>query len=79
MGSIHRAFQSLREVVSTKDDTAIVAEIERGEDYLKDKFEVALKSDTLAPANREAVSAAWLSVKAGHDEMSQLKHELVGK
>ena len=79
MGTVHRAFQSMREVVSTKDDAAIVAEIERGEDYLKDKFEVALKSDTLDPGAREAVSAAWLSVKAGHDEMSQLKHELVGK
>ena len=77
MGSIHRAFQSLREAVSTQDDAAIVAEIERGEDYLKEKFEVALKSDALDPASREAVTAAWTSVKAGHDEMSQLKHELV--
>lgn len=79
MGSIHRAFQSLREAVSTKDDAAIVAEIERGEDYLKEKFEVAIKTDTLDPASREAVTAAWASVKAGHDEMSRLKHELVGK
>lgn len=79
MGSIHRAFQSLREAVSTKDDAAIIAEIERGEDYLKEKFEAALKSDTLDPTSREAVTAAWTSVKAGHDEMSQLKHEMVGK
>lgn len=79
MGSVHRAFQSLREVVSTKDDTAIVAEIERGEDYLKEKFEAALNSETLDPSNRDAVTSAWASVKAGHDEMSQLKHDLVGK
>ena len=74
LGSIHRAFQSLREAVSSRDDAAIIEEIERGEDYLKDKFETALDSDTLDPAPREAVKAAWASVKAGHDEMSQLKH-----
>ena len=79
MGSIHRAFESLREAVSTKDDAAIIAEIERGEDYLKEKFETALKGDTLDPSSREAVTAAWTSVKVGHDEMSQLKHEVVGQ
>ena len=72
MGSIHRAFLSLREVVSTKDDAAIIAEIAHGEGYLKDKFETALDSDTLDPAPRQAVAAAWGSIKAGHDEMAQL-------
>jgi len=74
MGSIHRAFLSLREAVSSRDDAVIIAEIEHGEDYLKDKFETALDSDTLDPGPREAIKAAWASVKAGHDEMSQLKH-----
>ena len=74
MGGIHRAFLSLREAVCSRDDAAIVAEIAHGEHYLKDKFETALDSDTLDPGPREAVKAAWASVKAGHDEMSQLKH-----
>ncbi|MFM5893140.1 MAG: PA2169 family four-helix-bundle protein [Novosphingobium sp.] len=77
LGSIHRAFLSLREAVSSRDDGAIVAEIEHGEDYLKDKFETALDSDTLDPGPREAVKQAWASVKAGHDEMSALKHSMV--
>ena len=76
LGSIHRAFLSLREAVSSRDELAIVAEIEHGEDYLKDKFETALDSDTLDPGPREAVKAAWASVKAGHDEMSALKHSM---
>ena len=74
MGSIHRAFLSLRKAVSSRDDAAIIAEIAHGEYYLMDKFETALDSATLDPAPREAVKAAWASVKAGHDEMSQLKH-----
>ena len=77
LGSIHRAFLSLREVVTTKDDAAIIAEIAHGEGYLKDKFETALDSDTLDPAPRQAVTAAWASVKAGHDEMAQLGHAAV--
>ena len=74
MAGIHRAFLSLREAALGRDDAAIVAEIEHGEDYLEDKFETALDSDTLDPGPREAVKAAWASVKAGHDEMAQLKH-----
>lgn len=73
MGSIHRAFLSLREAVSARDDAAIIDEIHHGEHYLKDKFETALDSDTLAAAPRAAVQTAWNSVKAGHDEMWQLK------
>ena len=77
MGSIHRAFLSLREVVTTKDDAAIIAEIAHGEGYLKDKFETALDSDTLDPAPRQAVAAAWGSIKAGHDQMVQLRQATV--
>ena len=44
------------------------------EDYLKGKFEAALKTVDLAPDARAAVDQAWTSVKAGHDEMSGLKH-----
>lgn len=76
MGAVHRFFESLREAVSTRDDKAIVAEIERGEDYLKAKFEKALQHADLTPGARQAVDAAWQSVKAGHDEMRDLKHAL---
>jgi uncharacterized protein (TIGR02284 family) len=76
MGAVHRGFQSLREAVSTRDDKAIVAEIERGEDYLKEKFEAALDHTDLTGDARAAVTDAWQSVKAGHDEMSALKHSM---
>jgi len=63
-------------IVATKDDQAVVAEVERGEDHLKAKFEDALKDDALSPTTREIVQAVWPSVQQGHDEMSQLKHTL---
>lgn len=76
LGSAHRAFQSLKEAVVSRDDKAIVSEIERGEDYLKNKFETALAEVDLSPQARAAAEEAWQSVRAGHDEMSALKHSM---
>lgn len=76
LGSAHRAFQSLKEAVVSRDDKAIVSEIERGEDYLKNKFETALAEVDLSPQARAAAEEAWQSVRAGHGEMSALKHSM---
>lgn len=76
LGSAHRVFQSLKETVMSRDDKAIVSEIERGEDYLKGKFETVLADGELSPTARTAADEAWQSVKAGHDEMSALKHSM---
>ena len=75
LAGAHRAFLSLKEAVTGNDDQAIINEIERGEDYLKAKFEAAMKHTDLTPEGRAAVDTAWTSVKAGHDEMSGLKHQ----
>jgi uncharacterized protein (TIGR02284 family) len=74
LAGAHRAFLSLKEAVTGRDDKAIVAVVERGEDYLKNKFETALADADLSPAARSAAEEAWTSVRAGHDEMSALKH-----
>lgn len=73
-GSAHRMFLKLKEAVTGTDDKAVIDEVERGEDYLKAKFEAALKDTDLGAQARSAVQTAWESVRAGHDEMSQLKH-----
>ncbi|HET9630719.1 MAG TPA: PA2169 family four-helix-bundle protein [Novosphingobium sp.] len=75
-GGAHRAFVNLKQAVTGSDDKAIVNEVERGEDYLKGKFEAALKDDDLSGEGRGAVQDAWESVRSGHDEMSQLKHSM---
>lgn len=76
LASAHRAFLNLKEAVTGKDDKAIVAEVERGEDYLKEKFETALADADFSPTARAAAADAWTSVRAGHDEMSALKHSM---
>jgi len=74
--ALHRGWINLKEAVVGRDDKAIVNEVERGEDYLKAKFEAALKHKDLPADARTAVEEAWTSVRAGHDEMSQLKHAI---
>ena len=75
-GSLHRGFINLKEAVLGQDDETIIDEVERGEDYLKEKFETAMRNGDLPAEARTAVEEAWQSVKAGHDEMSQLKHAI---
>lgn len=74
LGAMHRMFVDLKSAVTGRDDEAIIKEVERGEDYLKEKFETAMRNSDLSAHAQAAVNAAWTSVKAGHDQMSQLKH-----
>ena len=76
LGSLHQRFEDLKAAITGKDDKAIINEVERGEDYLKEKFETALKTDTLSSESRAVVDQAYQSVRAGHDQMSELKHSL---
>lgn len=74
LGKAHRGFLDLKSAITGRDDKAIVNEVERGEDYLKEKFEMALKDGELSPESRTVVEAAYQSVRQGHDQMSDLKH-----
>lgn len=77
LASAHRAFLGLRDALTgDRDDAAVVAEVERGEDHIKAKYEAALQDDDLDPAIRSVIQAAFTSVREGHDQMSALKHQL---
>jgi uncharacterized protein (TIGR02284 family) len=74
MGKTHQRFEDLKAAITGQDEQAIINEVERGEDYLKEKFEAALNSDTLSGEARSCVERCYQSVRSGHDQMSQLKH-----
>ena len=76
MGRTHQRFEDLKAAITGGDDKSIINEVERGEDYLKEKFETALNSDTLSGEPRSVVERCYQSVRSGHDQMSQLKHGL---
>ncbi len=77
LAGAHRVFTNLRDAVTGTDDEAIIAEVERGEDHIKEKFESALQDDDLEPQSRQLVQQVFTSVREGHDQMSQLKSQFV--
>ena len=74
LGKAHQRFEDLKAAITGRDEKAIVNEVERGEDYIKAKYEAALEKGSLTGDSRVAVERAYQSVRAGHDQMSQLKH-----
>ena len=44
LGKAHQRFEDLKAAITGRDEKAIINEVERGEDYLKEKFEAALQS-----------------------------------
>jgi len=74
---LHRRWVDLRAALSGDGgDRAIIAEVERGEDYLKGKYDAALADTELSETAREAIRTAYQSVRAGHDTASALKNRM---
>jgi len=76
LGGAHRMLVNLKALVTSQDEQAIVNEVERGEDHIKAKFENAMNDVALSPAVRAAIQQAYGSVRAGHDQMRDLKHKM---
>ena len=74
MGALHQRWLDLKAAITGQDDKAIINEVERGEDYLKSKFQAALEGDTLTGESRAVVESAHQSVLKGHDQISSIKH-----
>ena len=72
---LHRRFEDLRTALGG-GDKAVIEEVERGEDYLKAKYEAALKDGQLSPECRAIIEEAYQSVRAGHDRARDLKHSM---
>jgi uncharacterized protein (TIGR02284 family) len=74
---LHRRWVDLRAAIGGDGgDRAIIMEVERGEDYLKGKYDEALADTELSETAREAIRTAYQSVRAGHDTASALKHRM---
>jgi len=76
LAGAHRMFLNLKSAVTGRDDKAIINEVEAGEDHIKAKFEDALADRELSPPVRQLIETCFVSVKAGHDEMRDIKHSM---
>ena len=76
LGGAHRMFMNLKSVVTGRDEKAIIAEVEQGEDHIKAKFEDALADSDISPQVMHTIRECFVSIKQGHDEMRDLKHSM---
>lgn len=74
--ALHRGWQDLTSALTGSDDKAVINEVERGEDYLKEKWEAAMKDDGLSSETRALLTECWQSVRQGHDQVRDIKHSM---
>ena len=70
--SLHRGWIDIKSAVTGKDDHAILAEAERGEDVAKDQYEKALKAGLTGSAVTLVQSQA-AKVRQAHDTVRDLR------
>lgn len=71
LGSAHHIFLNMKSAITGKDDQAILAEVQRGEEYLREKFDTALADSDLSSSARQVVEQAAQSVRQGADSIRQ--------
>src|SRR5436190_4534911 len=63
----HQRFEDLKAAITGRDEKAIINEVERGEDYLKSKWQAALESGDLHGEVHDLVELCYQSIKTGND------------
>jgi uncharacterized protein (TIGR02284 family) len=76
LGRAHRGWLGLKSVILAHDVKAILNEVERGEHFLKEKFEAALDDESLSGSARLAVQQAYQSVRKGHEEICRIRRDV---
>jgi uncharacterized protein (TIGR02284 family) len=75
LAGAHRAFLELRTYVQS-DRKAAILEVERGEDFIKSRYEDALDDGALEPQVRDTIADCYDIVLRGHDAAADLKRAL---
>jgi uncharacterized protein (TIGR02284 family) len=72
-GAMHRAWIGLKAAISKRDDHAILAECERGEDSAVKEYGEALEEKNLMGPVRDIISRQYAEVQSAHDRIKQLR------
>ena len=73
LGAAGRWFASLKQKMAGAD-ASIIAEVEAGEDHVKEAYQKVITDGELSDPVRMAVESEFAQIQANHDEMSKLKH-----
>ena len=77
--SLHRGWINLKAALTSKDEHAILAECERGEDSAVAEYKKAIATGSLPADVRETIQTQSFSVKAAHDHIRDLCDSLAVK
>jgi uncharacterized protein (TIGR02284 family) len=72
-GAMHRTWINLKSAIAKRDNHAILAECERGEDSAVKEYQEAMEDEDLAAPVREIISRQYTEVKSAHDRVKQLR------
>ena len=72
-GAMHRAWINLKSAITSRDDHAILAECERGEDVAVKEYQKAMEEEDLSSPLRDIVSRQYAEVKQAHDRVRNLR------
>jgi uncharacterized protein (TIGR02284 family) len=70
--SVHRGWMEIKAVASARDEAAIIAECERGEDLAVKSYQQALESN-LTPDLKALVERQFMKVKEAHEQIRSLE------
>jgi uncharacterized protein (TIGR02284 family) len=68
LAAAHRQFLSLRDAVTGSDDGAVIAEVDRGESHLDNKWQAALADNDLSGETQNVIRSCYESVRSGHQQ-----------
>lgn len=78
-GALHRGWINLKAALTSKDDHAILAECERGEDIAVAAYKKALEETGFPAYVLDTIRSQAAQVKAAHDRVRNLRDSLVAK
>lgn len=73
LGRTHQRWLDLRSLIEDGDEDAILAEVERGESYLQQKFQESIDDSSVQGDARRAIEQAYESVCARFDQIRSLR------
>ena len=78
-GAVHRGWINLKAALTSKDEHAVLAECERGEDSAVAQYKEALEEKELPGNVLQTLREQYIEVQAAHDRVRNLRDSLAAK
>ena len=76
LAAAHRAFLTIRDRATGSDDKSVLDEVDRGESYLDDKWQAALRDEQLSADARSVINQCYESVRSGRQQWEAINRNM---